>query len=346
MSSHVGGSDLDALGRPQWAGQPGRLEVWYATFTDAASGLGGWVHLETVAPTDGAPAYAHGWAAAFPADGPPVVERFGPTAVTPGAAWCQVTPTAEAPSGTGPAGAGGATTGWAEVGPADAPGQVLLRGATESLAWELAITDLGRPLYTFSRPVWERRLLPAAQIVPLPDGRAEGTLTIAGATRSIDGHGALARIYGHGNAERWGWLHAPLGDGAVLEIVTATARRRTLRRVPPLALVQLRLPGEDDWPRNPVLAAPRLRTTLRPDGFRVVGKAGGRRIDVDVSLPAEASVALRYTDPDGATCTCTNSERASARIVVHGPGPLGHQWHLDGTAHAEIGARPATPTSR
>jgi hypothetical protein len=300
------------LGAPVWRGERGRTEVWYSTFTDDTSGLGGWIHAETVAPTDGAAPYAHGWVALFPAHGPAVVERFGPGPVEPPGedAWFRL--------------------GDVVIGPG------FLRGTTATGAWDLTFADNGAPVFTFPRVVWERHLLPGAQIVPSPDARVRGQVSLCGVQDDVDGHGALARIFGHGSAERWGWLHAPLGDGAVLEIVTATARRPGLRLLPPLAMVQLRRPGLPDWPRNPALAAVRLRTELRPDGFTVRGKG----LHLDVSIPVGSRVALRYVDPDGSTSTCTNSERASATIRFDD-----RTWHLDGTAHAEVGTRPADPTS-
>jgi len=314
------GADAASFGPPAWRGQRGRTEVWYATFTDAASGTGGWVHAETVAPTDGSSPYAHGWVAVFPADRSPSVERFGPAPIEPqGAAWFRA-------------------------------GDVIvddgrLRGRAGSILWDLTLEDSGPPLFTFPRTVWERHLLPAAQIVPWPSARVRGSLTVAGEERNVDGRGALARIYGHGNAERWGWLHAPLDeDGGVLEIVAATARRRSLRRLRPLAMVQLREPGLPDWPANPALASPRFRTELRADGFTVVGGAGGARLHVEVRLPPDRSVSLRYTDPDGATATCTNSERASVSITLERGGG-GRAWRLDGIAHAEVGHRPADPAA-
>lgn len=307
----------EALGRPRWQGEADRVEVWYATFTDHERGLGGWIHHETVAPTrerEQAP-YAHGWTAVFPASGRPVLERFGPAPVEVAAAGA-----------------------WHEVaGCAVGPG--VLRGEAGSLAWDLAFDDDSPPLYTFPRRVWERELLPASQIVPWPQARFTGRLTVAGEVLDVDGRGALARIHGHGNANRWGWLHADLEGGGTLEIVAAQARRPGLRLVPPLPLVQLRLPGRRDWPANPLLAAPLLRARLRPDGFSVRGRVGRAHLDVDVRLPAEQSVALGYADPDGATATCTNSERSSATIRYRAPGTNRH-WELAGTAHAEVGTRP------
>ena len=306
---------LDALGPARWRGEPGRVEVWYLTATDRRTGTGVWVHHETVAPTGADPPYVHGWAAVFEAGRAPTVERFGPAAhrVPVGRAWHEV--------------------GGCELGEGSA------RGTAGSLAWDLAFGTGGPPLYTFPRRVWDRELLPGAQVVPVPDATFHGQLSVAGRDVPFDGQGALARIYGHGSAQRWGWLHADLDGQGTLEIVTATARRPGLRRVPPLAMVQLRLPDRPDWPAHPLLAAPRFKTALRSDGFEVRGRSGGRHLQVRVDLPAEQVVALQYTDPDGATATCTNSERATATVVTS-EGGVERRWHLDEVAHAEVGHRP------
>src|SRR5690606_1889851 len=67
----------------RWRGAPGRPEVWYATFTDRATGTGLWLHGEMVAPTDGSPPTRLGWAALFPPDGPPSWHRTGTTVGAP-----------------------------------------------------------------------------------------------------------------------------------------------------------------------------------------------------------------------------------------------------------------------
>jgi hypothetical protein len=306
---------LSSPGASRWRGQRGRVEVWYVTLTDRATGTGVWVHHETVAPKHDDAPYGHGWAAVFEPGRPPVVERFGPDPMT------SIDPTA-----------------WHAVAGCTL-GDGSLRGAAGSLAWDLTYVDPGPPLYTFPRAVWERELLPGAQVVPAPRAAFAGSVTVDGRAMPVDGAGALARIYGHGSAQRWGWLHADLDGQGVLEIVTATARRAALRRLPPLALVQLRLPGQPDWPTNPLAAALRFRTRLHPSGFEVRGGTRARQITVQVDLPAADVVALQYTDPDGATATCSNSERATARIRFrdrHGE----QTWTLDHVAHAEVGLRP------
>lgn len=275
---------------PRWRGQHGRLEVWYATFTDPSSGTGCWVHYEVVAPTEGDP-YTHGWTAVFPPGEPPILRRF----------------------------------------------------QHDEVPWDLKADAVdGNALYTFPRWAWEREVLPAAQVVTMPTATFSGT---------VDGHpfdgarGAVAHIYGHGNAQRWVWLHADLGGTDVLEVVSAVSRRPGLRLLPPLALVQLRLDGQD-WPRDSLAAAPFLTTQVDGLSWRVRGCVGRHRLDVDVTIPPERSVNVSYTDPDGATATCTNSAIADAHISYSAADADGWQrfreWHLEGRAHAEVGVRSVT----
>src|SRR4051794_10949224 len=232
----IGGvhDDVALAGRPRWRRAAGRLEVHYLTATDEATGTGLWVHHETVAPVDGEP-YAHGWTAVFPSDGEPTWERFGPS------------PASTSYDDSTWAAAEGAT-----LRPTGATGRA------GDLQWQLEWRADGDPIWTFPRWAWRRQLLPAAQVVPLPHTRMSGTV----AGRPFDGFGNVAHIYGHGNAQRWVWLHADLGDGDVLELVAATARRRGLRLPPPPPLVQLRIDGKD-WPPDALAGAPVLHPSVR-----------------------------------------------------------------------------------
>jgi hypothetical protein len=301
--------------RPQWSGRPGRLEVHYLTATDDTTGTGLWLHHEVVAPTFGDP-YAHGWLATFPVVGAPTCERWGPVPATPVTDDLLFRCDGVELSRTAARGAAG--------------------GRTWDLTWDPGDTP---PLWTFPRWVWRRHALPAAQVLPAPAGHVSGTVD----GTPYAGAAGLAHIYGHGNAQRWVWLHAPLGGDDVLEIVAATARRPGLRALPPLPLVQLRTRGRD-WPRDPLAIAALFRARLGPTSFRVTGVVGTRRLRVDVGLPPERCVVLGYTDPDGETATCTNTERADATVRLDRLTPAGwrleDEWVLVGAAHAEIGRRP------
>lgn len=349
--------EAEALQRRRWDGRPGRLEVWYDTITDPDSGTGIWLHHELVAPLpggggtpnaaaepdraagirDGAAsagtghgsgharpgvAHVHGWAAVFPADGPPRWSRFGPEPVGPGL----VAP--------GP----WFTAGDVVVGPGRRS------GTAGDIAWDLRCEDGSAPLYTFPPATWRHELLPGAQVVPAPSASYRGTVDVAGhRVELVAARGATARIYGHGNAERWAWLHADLGDGDVLEVVAAVPRRPGLRRLPPLPMVRLRLGGRD-WPPNPLTAAPRLRCHIDLPTWTVTGRVGGRRLHVTVTQPEDRCVRVPYADPDGSPATCTNTERADADVLVErrtaGRWEVEGRWQLRATAHAEVGTRP------
>ena len=302
--------EMRSAATPRWRGKAGRLEVWYATLSDPVTRAGLWVHCETVAPlagTDGA--YAHGWATWFAPDGPPRTERFGPVPTRPasGTAWFDAAGARVAPEH--------------------------LSGRAGSLAWDLSWTDTGTPLWTFPRAAWERELLPGAQVVLAPTADFTGSLTVDDTAAPIEGwRGGVAHIYGHGNAKRWGWIHADLGGGDVLEVVTAVSHKPGLRRLAPMAFVRFRIDGTD-WPTSP-LPSLRMRTTLGLQHWQLEGRMGGRRVLIRVDQPPEKCVSLGYTDPDGATAVCTNTEQADIHVEVGE-----RRWSVLGTGHAEIGLR-------
>ncbi|MFE1444049.1 hypothetical protein [Streptomyces sp. NPDC058739] len=317
--------DPAGLLAPRWRGEAGRTEVWYTTLTDPATGTGVWLHHELVAPADGSEPYAHGWAAVFPEDGPVRHVRFGP------APWT------------------GDRDGFRADGVTAAPGR--LTGSAEDGAWRWQLNEkpLDEPLFTFPRWSWTRPWLPAAQILPAASARYDGTFTHDGTALSLEAApGASARIYGHGNARRWAWLHADLGDGEVLEIVAAVSRRPGLRRLPPLVFLRLRRHGRT-WPRRPERTAVgwagwgRFRAELGLPVWTVTGRSGLRRITVTVTQPEDRTLALDYRDPDGDPAVCRNSERADAQVHLERWWPGGWRtearWTLDGTAHAEVGTR-------
>ncbi|MBL1082445.1 hypothetical protein JK359_10700 [Streptomyces actinomycinicus] len=307
---------------PRWDGTPGRTEVWYTTLTDPATGSGLWLHHEVVAPSDGAPAYAHGWIALFPKDGPAEHARFGPAPWTAG------------PDGFTAADTS-ATTG-------------RLTGSAGPFGWALTEKDQGPPLHTFPRWSWRRPWLPASHMLPATRARYSGTVRHAtGELRLAEAPGASARIYGHGNARRWAWLHADLGGGDVLEIVAAVSMRRGLDRLPPLVFLRLHREGRT-WPRRPERTAVgwagigRFRADIGLPRWRVEGRAGLRRITVTVTQPPEGTLTLDYTDPDGSAAVCRNSERADAEVRLErwwGRWRPEATWRLAGTAHAEVGDR-------
>ncbi|MGW1755491.1 hypothetical protein [Streptomyces mirabilis] len=307
---------------PRWDGTPGRTEVWYTTLTDPATDSGIWLHHELVAPSDGSAAYAHGWIAVFPKDGPAEHTRFGPV------------PWTADPEG------------FTAEGICVRPGR--LTGSAGTFAWALTERPEGPPLHTFPRWSWRRPWLPASHMLPAARARYSGTIRYGtDELRLDDAPGAGARIYGHGNARRWAWLHADLGGGDVLEIIAAVSMRRGLDRLPPLVFLRLHRNGRT-WPRRAERSAVgwagigRFRADIRLPEWRVKGRAGLSRIQVTVTQPPQQTLTLGYTDPDGSTAVCRNSERADVVVSLErwwGTWRQEAVWRLSGTAHAEVGDR-------
>ncbi|GAA3600729.1 hypothetical protein [Kribbella ginsengisoli] len=303
-------SDLMAS---RWRGQPGRLEVWYTTLTDPATGTGFWLHHELMAPTDGSPAYAHGLAAVFRSRSEPVHRRFGPVEWAPD------------PAKT------------FKAGPVEVT-KTHLAGVAEDLAWDLRMHGGGAPLFTFPTWAWRREILPAAQIVPAPVAHYTGIITVGKKEIAIDqAPGATAHIYRRGNAKRWAWLHADLGNGDVLEVVAAVASAPFMRGLRPLPLLKLRLDGEEHPNGDTLLAARRLRADISLPTWRIHGRIGDHELDVVVTQPPGQTVTVPLLNPDGSRTLCHNSETATADITWAKRGRTERTWHIADSAHAEVG---------
>lgn len=305
---------------PRWNGESGRLEAWYTTVTDPSTGAGLWLHHETQAPVGGGAADSHGWAAVFPSDAAPHFARFGPREHR----------VPEEPD-------------YYSCGPVIASA-TRLAGQAGDIEWDLRVSADQDTLFTFPKWAWRTGLLPGAQVVAQPGAGYTGDVHVAGRTLHLrDAPGGTAHLYGHGNAHRWAWLHGDLGGGDVAEVVAAVSTKPGLRRLPPLPFVRLRIGGRD-WPAgDTLLAALRLRAEIDLPTWRVWGRIGNHRVRIEVTQPPQSTVAVDYTDPDGSTAVCRNSERADAHILLEQrSGATWHEhasWHLAGSAHAEVGTR-------
>jgi len=307
------GTTVDALMAPRWRGQRGRVEIWYTTLTDPSSGAGIWLHHELLAPADGSHAYAHGLAALFPAAGEPVHRRFGPVAWsgTPGV----------------PFSAGSVQA-----------ASLRLSGCAADMTWDLQTVCTAPALFPFPRWAWQRELLPAAQIVPLPTAYYSGSVRCGNDELVLDrAPGATAHIYGRGYGRRWAWLHADLGQGNVLEVVAAVGRGPVLRMLRPLPLIRLRLDGKEHPRGDSLWAARNLKAEITLPTWRVHGRIGDHEIDVVVDQPDERTTAVVLRNPDGSRTLCRNSETATAHITWSANGRVERSWQLEATAHAEVG---------
>ncbi len=304
--------------RQRWKGQRGRLEVRYLTATDV-DGTGWWWHAERMVPIDpAADIQEHGWLARYPAvhiGGQPELVRFAATA-------------ADLDQETG-----------------------ILAGQSDGWSWELTIEDAAldatrSPMFTFPRWLWDRELLPGAQVVDRPRLGVQGAVTSPdGITCDVHAAGARAHIYSHGSAPLWSWLHAELDPECLLEVVSASPHLPGPIHVPPRTFAVLRMAGRD-FPRNTLGGAMMSRATLAlPQWYCSVAVGDGLRIEIEVHQPFERSLQLAYPNPDGAGRWCTNSCTADCLVQLHrrraGRWHVERTWELDGIAHSEVGGATA-----
>jgi hypothetical protein len=99
-----------------------------------------------------------------------------------------------------------------------------------------------------------------------------------------------------------------------------------------MAFIRFRIDGKD-WPTSS-LPSLRMQTTLSQQQWQLQGRIGNRDVLIRVDQPAERCVSLRYTDPDGGTAVCTNTEQADIHIEIDD-----RRWSMLGTGHAEVGLR-------
>ena len=251
------------LGPPRWRGQPHRLEVWYATFTDLRTTDGYWLHHEVVAPDEGA-AYAHGWSAVFPFDGPrssrALRSRCRPTrAATRGSrrrARMSTERHSAAPRAT-----------WRGT----SPTPTRRRRCTRS-----------------RRGRGRRRCSPRRRSCRSPTARFAGTVSIAGRTVELDDAVGARRPHLRPRQRRAVGLAArrPRRRRRARGGRGRARRKRGPVAIPPVPLVQLRLDG-DDWPDDSVKAAARARAKVALPHWSVKVVSGHRRLLADVTVPGE-----------------------------------------------------------
>lgn len=307
------------LHRRRWTGAHPTLEVWYQTLTDPGTGTGAWIHHELASMTPGL-AELRGHVAVFPPDAAAELCHFEPVQVPISSVGC-----------------------WFDTGRVRCE-EDRTSGEAGPMSWALRWEDDGPPLEVLPRRLWDGPAGPGAQIVPDPTATFDGYIAHTSGRLDVHGgRGAAGRIFGRSNAERWGWLHADLGDGDVLEIVTAAADVPLLGRVGPRAFVRLRVDGVD-LPRVPGTPAVTMRTDLGLPRWEVAGLLGTNRLLVQVVQPSEGCVEVELHDPDGRTAICAHTTRADVTVLLEQRDGLGwseaRTWTLAGTGHAEVGRRP------
>jgi hypothetical protein len=318
-------SESDNL--PITDGRPGTYEVWFLTFTDAASGRAFWVRSTLLNPVKGrGPQEAGVWFAAF--DRSDANGTFGIHRTTSGA---EVDPLTFR-----------VRIGDVEMGSGYARGS--LAGGGHSVAWDLEFPT-GEPTNRLLPDLLYRgSLAPTKPYSPNPSTRVSGTVTLDGRELRVEGAAAQqGHLAGGRHAERWAWANCSdfEGEEAVVQALTAQGRRGPLT-TPYTTFVSVLWQGR--WVRLSKVSGKRdfglgtWRIDLANRRHRLTGR---------IEAPVAAMIRARYQDPDGVPRFCHNSEIASARLALFERKAGGFEeialLESRGTTHAEwAGRTPAT----
>jgi hypothetical protein len=308
-------------------GSPGGFyEVWYATLTDRASGVGAWIRYTLLAPVPGSgrePTCSLWFLTFDPNEAAPFARK------------------ATYPIGDFHAGADPfrVTIGRATM---DEHG---MKGAFEDVAWDLTWDGPGGA-YRHVHPVLEHAGI-AKTVLTLPhaDVGVSGMLRIGDRELTLDGARAgQAHLWGTKHASRWAWAHAnDLGEpGAFVDGVSVYVPRLG-REVGPSTPVVAHAGGKDLLSVTPLRVLTNAsRISLTSWQFEA-GASGGRRLVAEVDAPRHLLAGVTYEDPDGAKAYCYNTEVASMRLQVWEQGRLVETLAAPGRAHFEYAQREPVP---
>lgn len=322
---------MTGLNALRWDGRPGHYEVHYLTTTDPASGVGLWIRQTMLAPLRGEATCSTWFMATFP--GAPAVARK------------ETLPIAEMAADTEPFRLRTGASTLTDQG---------MRGAVHDASWDLTWRP-GRGHRHVSRPLERSGVAKTVLVLPHGDLAVSGTVRLPdGRELVLDGaHGGQAHLWGSKHSARWTWAHC--GDftdaegvpqpGTFLDGVSVYVPRLG-RELGPSTPVVGWFEGEAFAATSPlaVLRSP-SRFDLTSWAFRAT--AGKRRLEAEVVAPRTSLVGVTYTDPDGESAYCYNSEVASMRVSVLER--AGRRWAVrrrlvsDGRAHFEYGQRAPIP---
>jgi len=305
----------------RWNGRPGHYEVYYLTLTDRASGVGVWVRYTMEAPLSGDPTCALWFAAMDPAGH--VIARKRRLSIDQLNA-------AHDPFRL-------------QIGEAELT-DTSATGAFEDVSWDLRwrTGERYQPVPAPLRPF-------ASTVLVLPHGDVpvSGRCKFHGRALELSGaRGAQTHLWGAKHAQSWAWarcgeFHTKSGDRAVDTFIDGVSARvkRFGREFGPALLLVGRIDNLDF--RSSALRA--RATTFGPDGWSFEASGGGRTVIGEVKPDRRLLAGVTYHDPDGEAAYCYNSEAASIRLQVHGPGERAQTLIGDGTAHFEYGQRQPVP---
>jgi hypothetical protein len=191
-----------------------------------------------------------------------------------------------------------------------------------AIRWQLEYDSPEPPLLLLPRGLYDGGFPRAKSLVGSPNAHFRGALEVDGAKVDVAGWlGSQNHNWGERHTDRYAWGQvAGFDDDENSFLECASARVRVGPwRTPWLSVLVLRVQGEE-YRLNSVWTAVRARARVAPYDWHFETGRPGLRIQGRIHAPAEAFVALRYTDPPGGYKRCMNSKIASCELSVERAG--------------------------
>ncbi len=305
----------------------GFMEVWYSTIEHRPSGCGVWLRYTITAPLDAAP-YCELWGFVFDPSGERSfagksrfpIDRLGRprddgSIVRIGDSWLSET---------------------------HLDGRVEREGRT--LQWSLDLDPAAR-CFQHLPGLLRGRIEKRVSTVCSPNLSVpfRGEVDVDGRVLRFDGEpGCQSHRWGRSHSESWTWAHChfPAQD-AVFEGLAAKARLGPLP-APTSTFVFLQY-GAEEIAFNGLRWALRAKSRYEPPRWILSARTDRWKLSGSAQLDPERSVQVTYTDPDGSSRYCCNSEVADMALQLFARD--GRTWSLAGeltavgSAHLEFGSR-------
>ena len=207
----------------------------------------------------------------------------------------------------------------AAAGPGEFRGQAVM--GQQAARWDLAIAGGQPPLRPLRPAALYRAPLPRTKLeATVPDGQVAGLLEVGDRTVSVSGwRGTVGHNWGSEHADSWVWLHAEGFGGAPeawLDLVLARIRVGPAR-LPWTAMGALGL-GDTRIVLGGLGRRPKVSAS--PDLLIADIPSPSARLRLSVAAADDATVAVPYTDPRGASRTVSHAALASVELTLHRPG--------------------------
>lgn len=190
------------------------------------------------------------------------------------------------------------------------------------LTWDVELSCDKAPVLVLPERLYRAALPKAKVVVPQPNARFDGHLTVDGERWDIDGWtGSQNHNWGSKHTDFYAWGQVAGFDdapGVFLECATAKLKLGPLW-TPPLSIAVVRLP-DAEIRLNTIRQAIRANAKIDGVSWTMQSKLGDVELEVQINAPESSFVGLTYANPPGGAKTCLNTKLARCTMSLRRPG--------------------------